>query len=153
MPEQLDEARKIVCKYIAYKYQQKNGSLKYIKLPLVHVRLESAENAFESVALVDSGATQTLIPLELAEILKLQYEKSKVEVIGAGGAFQSLIAKLKAFKVLKNKTPFATFRDIHVLVPESKGILPYAILGRDHIFRKFDITFHERREKITFTIV
>jgi hypothetical protein len=152
LPEEAGETRNVICKYLSYKYQLKDGSFRFIKLPLVHVRLTSTESVFESVALVDSGATQTLIPLELAEILELQYE-NKVETIGAGGAFQSLIAKLKVFEILKNETPFSIFRDVTVLVPESKDVLPYAILGRDHIFRRFDITFHERREKITFTKV
>ncbi len=152
MPEEAGETRNVICKYLSYKYQLKDGSFRFIKLPLVHVRLTSTESVFESVALVDSGATQTLIPLELAEILELQYE-NKVETIGAGGAFQSLIAKLKVFEILKNETPFSIFRDVTVLVPESKDVLPYAILRRDHIFRRFDITFHERREKITFTKV
>ena len=80
-------------------------------------------------------------------------KKKKVETVGAGGIFQSLIAKLKVFEILKNETPFSIFGDITVLVPESKDVLPYVILGRDHIFRRFDITSHERREKIAFTKV
>ena len=106
---------------------------------------------FETDALVDSGATSTLIPKEMADLLpSLEYEEPGVEVTGAGSRFSARQAKLKRITLIKNVTPFANFVEVKVLIPDSEGILPYVILGRDFVFRRFDITFYERRRKITF---
>jgi len=107
--------------------------------------------SLETVGLVDTGATQSLIPREIAEVLMLEYEEGEGEVWGAGGVFTAQLAKLKKLVLLKNVTPFASFLEVKVLVPEREGILPYAILGRDYTFKRFDITFHEKRQKMTFT--
>jgi len=100
--------------------------------------------------LVDSGATKTLIPKEISEILpSLKYIEGSTEVTGAGGVFFAKKTTLKKLVLIKNVTPFATFNQPEVLVPEHEGILPYVILGRDHMFRRFDIIFHEKRRKVT----
>lgn len=142
--------RTITCKYLAYTYRGRNGSPRVIRLPLVHLYLESSEVATETVGLVDTGATRTLIPLELAEILSLRYEEGEAETVGAGGTFLCRIAKLRKLMLLKNVTPFATFTDVEILVPAREGILPHVILGREYVFHKFDITFQEKRRKMTF---
>jgi len=121
-------------------------------LPLVHIRIESPEESIETDALVDSGATKTLIPKEIAELLpSLKYEERSIEVTGAGGLFSAKITKLKKLTLIKNVTPFANFVQVEVLVPDYEGILPYVVLGRDHVFRRFNIAFHEKRRKLIFT--
>lgn len=118
---------------------------------MVHIRLESLVEKFETNALVDSGATSTLIPKEMAELLpSLRYEEQNTEVGGAGGTFYSKQTTLKRITLIKNITPFANFVQVKVLVPDCEGVLPYVILGRDLVFHRFDVTFHERRQKITF---
>jgi len=102
---------------------------------------------------VDTGATETLIPREIASLLALEYEKGEAEVTGAGGTFPAQVARLKRLVLLKNVTPFAEFPQIRVIVPKPEGILPYVVLGRDYVFKRFDITFHENRQKLTFTTV
>ncbi len=143
--------RNVVCKYLAYGYTRKDGSTHVIRLPLVHIYLKSSEADYETIGLVDTGATKTLIPREFAEELSLKYKKQLAETVGAGGTFNCQMATLEKLVLLKNVTPFCTYMNIDVLVPEREGILPYAILGRDYIFHRFDVTFHERREKMTFT--
>jgi predicted aspartyl protease len=44
---------------------------------MVHVRLRSRTGELDTAGLVDSGATQTLIPKELANILALGYDKGE----------------------------------------------------------------------------
>lgn len=128
------------------------GSVRTLLLPLVHVRIESPREHIETDALVDSGATRTLIPKEIAEILpSLKYKEQRAEVTGAGGVFLARVTRLKKLALIKNVTPFANFVETEVLVPDHEGILPYVILGRDYVFRRFDITFHENRRKLTFT--
>ena len=67
----------------------------------------------------------------------LKYEDVSIDVIGAGGIFKAKVTKLNRLSILKNVTPFATFRNIKVLVPEIEEALPYVILGRDYIFKRF----------------
>ena len=150
MSDSIAGKKAFVCKYLSYSYRAKDGSVAAIRLPLVHIRIKSSETELETIGLVDTGATKTLIPKELAEILLLKCER-EAEVTGAGGIFISREAKLKRLLLMKNVTPFATFVETKVLVPDSKDALPYVILGRDHVFKRFDITFHENRQKMTFT--
>lgn len=118
---------------------------------MVHVRIEAPEEDIETDALVDSGATRTLIPREISEILpSLEYQGRIGEVTGAGGIFTTKVTRLKRLVLIKDVTPFATFEQVEVLVPEHEGILPYVVLGRDYVFRRFDVVFHERRKKISF---
>jgi hypothetical protein len=95
---------------------------------------------------------KTIIPKEIAELLpSLKSRECHAEVTGAGGLFFARVMRLKKLALIKNVTPFTTFVQIEVLVPDHEGILPYVILGRDYAFRRFDITFHEKRRKLTFT--
>jgi len=130
----------------------RSGVYRTLLLPLIHICIESLEESIETDALVDSGATKTIIPKEITELLpSLKYEEQAAEVTGAGGIFGARVTRLKKLALIKNVTPFANFVQIEVLVPDHEGILPYVILGRDNVFRRFDVTFHERRRKLTFT--
>jgi hypothetical protein len=112
---------------------------------------------YETIALVDSGASKTIVPLDFAEILSLDYlnmrdgSLMKSETVGAGATFYCNTGILQKLVVKKQTTPFCTLTNVQVLVPENKGVLDYVILGRDYVFNRFDITFHENRQKITFT--
>ena len=152
-----DEDRTVVCKYLIYSYRTKDGRVHTLRLPLVNLYLKSTTADYETIALVDSGATKTIIPLDLGEILSLQYEKAKdgsllkSETVGAGATFFCNTAILQRLVIKKHTTSFCMLTNVQVLVPENRGVLDYVILGRDHVFNRFDITFHERRQKITFT--
>lgn len=151
------QVRKTVCKYLVYSYKTSDGSLRTIRLPLVQVYLKSPVANTNTIGLVDSGATKTILPQEYGEILSLQYEKDasgrllRSETIGAGGTFFCLVATLQKLALKRDVVPFCTLTNVPVLVAEPEGALPYVILGRDYVFSRFDITFHERRQKMTFT--
>jgi hypothetical protein len=151
------EDRKIVCKYLTYRYKNAEGIFRTIRLPLVNIYLKSPTADTETIALLDTGATKTLLPLEYAQILSLQYltdDKGnllKIETVGAGGTFYCLLALLQKLCVKKKTKSFCTLTNIRVLVPAKEGVIPYVILGRDYVFNRFDITFHENRQKVTFT--
>ena len=144
-----NNADTITCKYLAYRFSQK-----FIRLPLIHVYLK-AELEVQTDALVDSGSTTTFIPYEIAESIDLLPEDRRdlpeSGARAAAGEFKTYIVNLPVLQVIKGAHAFDTFRNISVQVPQSERVpLPYAILGRDHIFRHFDITFHENRKKVTF---
>jgi len=132
----------ITYRYLSYKLP--NGST--IHLPLVPVRLSRNGESFSTIALVDSGSTTTFIPFEIAEIFSLPIEQQE-EAIGAGGTFQNTIRKVD-IAILKGNTVIAHFKDFPVYVPLDEGRIPYVVLGRDSIFRKFDVTFRENKQRI-----
>jgi predicted aspartyl protease len=105
------------------------------------------------MALVDSGATTTFIPTEFAEMLELsnvEDEKNEVDAHGAGGHFKTWLTHLDMVEFIKGASVVAEFRNMRVLVPTDPDAIPYVVLGRDHIFRSFDITFRERTQRTVF---
>jgi len=129
------------CKYLSY--QLPNGG--HIRLPMLHVRLAHVDQSLSTIGLIDSGSTTTFVPLELAEILSLPIEK-EASAVGAGGSFSNTIRKVD-ITLLKGRTSFAKFGKFPVYVPTDEGRVPYVVLGRDSIFRKFDVTFRERQQR------
>ena len=117
------------------------------RLPLLHVRLRTATASFTTLGLVDSGATNTFIPTELAEILGLKVDPTKATPsIGAGGGFDTVSFNL-TIDVLKAGNTITTFSDMPAFVPVNPLAIPYVVLGRDSVFMKFDITFRERIQR------
>lgn len=139
----------ITCKYLPYYFAKQ-----FRFYPMVNVTLESKE-ILGTRALVDSGATTSFIPYDVADAIgMIPKDKTKLrtaDTISASGKFKSYIINLKRMQVYKSSTVFETFQDIPMYVPnEVSEPLPYAILGRDHIFSRFDITIYENRRKMTF---
>jgi predicted aspartyl protease len=116
--------------------------------------LESRTSAVATDGLVDTGATTTFIPREIADTIALIPQGSEGErrqqASGAGGRFPTIPVKLKRLTLVKNASRFCEFVEVSALVPEEVGRLPYVILGRDYVFKKFDITFQENRHKFIF---
>lgn len=114
-------------------------------MPMLHVRLSHGDLSLGTIGLVDSGSTTTFVPLELAEILSLPIERES-SAVGAGGSFNNTIRRVDV-SLLKGSTVFAKFPDFPAYVPTDVGRVPYVVLGRDSIFRKFDITFRENQKR------
>ncbi len=143
--------------YLRYEYNSKDGGKNHLVLPLIRVSLKSDTDELSTIALVDSGSTDTLIPLELATLLSIEYTKGsngstlKVETTGAGGVFDCYRARIKHIGCVKEKHAFANLFGREILIPSRPDAIPYVILGRDTIFKKFDVTFSEKRHKLIFT--
>lgn len=117
---------------------------------MLHIRLIHGQKALKSVALIDSGATTNFIPRELAEILELDLSKIPKDAVGAGGAFSNIESRIEKLVLVKGiSSVYEEFTDLFTYVPVKMGTLPYMILGRDTLFHRFDIKFHERQEKVT----
>ena len=104
---------------------------------------------FTTTALLDSGATDTFIPYEMAEILDLIPENPRgIDVETAGGSVGFFGAKLKKLSILMGGKIFYEFPNIKILVPSDPSRdLPYVILGRNSVFKRFYITFKENIKK------
>lgn len=136
----------VVCRYLVYLLPNSNIRL---RLPLLHIRLESDTDSLTTTGLVDSGSTCTFIPTEISEILELPHIKDD-QAVGAGGRFPTRVKQLKTMALLTGSRIFGKFRDIQVHVPTAPEAIPYPVLGRDTIFRLFQITFREEEEKVIF---
>lgn len=135
----------ITCRYLCYRLPND----KVILLPLIQIELVSETDSVNTTALLDSGATSSFIQYEIAEILGLVPQTPRlIDVETAGGASQFFPAKLKRLSVLAGGRIFSDFLKVLVLVPINRERdLPYSILGRDFFFRRFYITFQERKQK------
>ena len=93
---------------------------------------------------MDSGSTSSFLPREIAvDILDLPVTHRDSPVDGAGGTFMCDIVKAKSLEIMKGLHPIHEYRDRLLYVPRPPVELPYGILGRDTIFRDFEITFRE----------
>lgn len=137
----------IVCKYQSFvdPLLKKN-----FRLPLVHVRLKFGTKALKTDALVDSGATGTFMPIDYAEMLGLVLKDTASEARGAGGLFKTAQSKVDLVEILKGSTVFCRLENVDVHVTVASGAIPHVVLGRDTIFRKFDITYREHKEQMVF---
>jgi len=135
------------CKYLSFydPILERN-----FRLPLVHIRLKHKENSIRTDALVDSGATATFIPTELAEVLEIELPEKTSSAVGAGGTFSTYTCKIDKIEILKGTNIFCSISDMPISVPKDEGTLPHSVLGRDSVFWKNDITFRERIERTVF---
>ena len=116
---------------ISYPYQEWEGS----SLPLVPVSFKNAGTFF---AIVDSGANISLFQADIAELLGLSVTRGqRVPLSGIGGRIAGYLHRIPltvAGCTFPCKICFS--RELRV---------PLNILGRTDFFRKFRITFDERR--------
>lgn len=150
----------VVCRYLAFN----DPHLRRIfRLPMVHVRVRQGKVSFRTNALVDSGATATFLPIELANTLgfglkpegieQTDQEKKdnpKHDAVGASGVFKTYHVRLDSIEVLKGLGSFCELSNLNIIVPASEGSIPHAVLGRDGIFRRHHITFKELEEHVVF---
>lgn len=128
------------CRYLDYRLP--SGHV--IFLPLVHVEVTSESETLTTIGLLDSGATMTFIPYEIADILEiLPKEPIPIDVETAGGSCEFSIVTLKKLTLLSGGKGYSDFINKRVLIPKRERDLPYVILGRDYVFKRFHITFKE----------
>jgi hypothetical protein len=117
-----------------------------IAFPLVHVRLRGRRGSLRTVALADSGATATFVPVELAREVGLPLSRG-LPAGGGGGKFPTFEGRL-SIEVLHGGKVIHRFTRLPVSVPRGGGGIPYVVLGRDSLFRAFRLTFDEHRQRL-----
>ena len=113
---------------------------------MLHVRLSYNDASLRTIGLVDSGSTTTFVPIELADMLSVPVEK-QAQAMGAGGKFQNTIRKV-TISILKGTNTIVKFPSFPAYVPTEVDRIPYVVLGRDSIFRKFDVVFREKQRRV-----
>ncbi|MBI2449452.1 hypothetical protein HYV49_04100 [Candidatus Pacearchaeota archaeon] len=103
------------------------------------------EEKLNVFGILDSGSDITIIPKELAEVIKIEYGGEN-EVSGISGvAVKSKEGKIKIH--FGKGREFYDF-DIPILVPEKEGL--NLIIGRLGFFSQFKIIFSETERRIEF---
>lgn len=139
--------RAITCSYLNFYDPRLKRNF---RLPLVHIRIKHAGIAYRTDALVDSGATGTFFPIEHINLLGISLPKETSSALGAGGMFSTYVAKIDMIQILKGTNSFCEFKNKPVSVPTGEGMIPHVVLGRDSIFRCYDITFRERQKRTIY---
>jgi predicted aspartyl protease len=130
---------------------RKEKKLKDIPLyPLLNVKLYPKNGkpiCFEG--LLDSGADGVFIPKQIAEAMGLQ----KIERISTSGIFKSARCfKTKVGFILGvTKSNSIDFGMIEAVFPEDETDIPL-LIGRNPIFKFFEVTFSEYKEKPRVTL-
>lgn len=112
------------------------------------MRLIGRDSHLRTIALVDSGATSTFVPPELAEAVGMETVRQGESAEGAGGKFLNDIAVFR-FDLLHGSERVYQL-ECESFVPKDPDRIPYVVLGRDSIFKVYDITFRENQEIVAF---
>lgn len=116
-----------------------------LPFPLLYVRVRGRRGRLRTVALVDSGATASFIPIEIAEEIGLHLTPG-AKAGGGGGDFNTYEGAV-TLELLHRRRVVHTFRRMAVSVPREAGRIPCVVLGRDSLFRAFTIIFEEHRSR------
>jgi len=103
-------------------------------------------------AYVDSGASTTYVPRMVAERAGLldRGPGRRADAVGVYGKVSVDEHRIKSIAVIRNGKIFDRFYGPRMLVPSEYDAGPdFVIMGRDLLFSRYDITFSERRRKIT----
>jgi hypothetical protein len=114
-----------------------------VKTPSIPILL-SGEEKFETVALLDSGADISAMPLAVAEILRLDLSNKKTPAFGIGGKVDSVESKVNV-TVEKGHEKYSFTIPIKVILGDYDFPI---LLGRAGFFDKFVISFNQAQEKV-----
>lgn len=102
-------------------------------------------------AYVDSGASTTYVPRMMAERAGLDSGSgTRVDAVGVSGTVNVNEHSIRSIAIIRSGKIFDRFDGPRILVPSDYDAGPdFVIMGRDLLFSRYDITFSERRKKLT----
>ena len=124
-----------------------HGNPVYIRKPIIEVifrkhaeRKDSDDNREVRInALIDSGADWSFIPLEIAETLRLDIDRSDARILTVAGVTSVYQTKVHVEIPIKGKRPVDVGMINAYVMPHESGehVPEYVILGRKDFFEKF----------------
>ena len=114
-----------------------------VKTPSIPVTLKGKEQ-FDTIALVDSGADISAIPLSIAELLGLDLTAKKSVAYGIGGKVDSIQTKMNV-TIEKGHEHYPFMIPVKVILGDYDFPV---LLGRLGFFNKFVISFDQSKEKV-----
>ena len=119
--------------------------------PALRVRM-THKTSGEFLALVDTGATYPVLPRSIADEIGIGDEGVSALIRQASGNSNVLETTVDSIEILRDGgRVFDVLRGQRVLVMESD--IPFCILGRESVFKRFDVTFSEKRKEMILTRV
>lgn len=132
---------------IIFRYEhipRPDGTLRKAPYIPIHVKGSSGK-MIRIVALLDSGADNTVIPKDLAEILGLKGKGDELDTGGIGGKVK--VKKTRLRFMIRSQRESYSF-NVPALIMQDKNVDVPLILGRHGFFEEFHITFKQNEEKI-----
>lgn len=118
-------------------------SRRYIKYPLLRVRLAFGERSTDIVGLVDTGATDCIFDCDVADDLGISLKENLETRTYTGIAGQSVVGYIK--KIAFRVEGFSEWIEIDAAFLESK--LPYQLLGQSGLFDNYEVILRRYRGK------
>jgi clan AA aspartic protease (TIGR02281 family) len=103
-------------------------------IPIVEVTFNGRDRI---AMLMDTGASNTMLPSAIADRLNLSYLGTEVPIHTAGGTTNFRVAKLRAIAIGK-------IERTNIPIAVGNNSLPYGLLGHD-VYDGYDITFRSDR--------
>lgn len=135
---------------ISFKFKDVNvREFGIIKRPIVPITISAEGKSLDVEALVDSGSDGCIIPKDLAEAIGIK-TVGKIDEIGIGGEkMKAVIGQITV--TIDDGKEHVTLPNIPVYVAVEGGPeLEEVIIGREPIFRDFNITFKQNSDRIVF---
>lgn len=131
---------------LSFKYKsivRPDGNI--IKTPSIPIIISGdSQLRIEVIALLDSGADVSIIPLDVAELLQINLNDEKSKSRGIGGEVEVINTKMSV-NIKKGHEDYSFTIPVQVIKGDSS--IPI-ILGREGFFDKFHITFDQANERI-----
>lgn len=137
----------------------KDGNLVHVKKPVIEIILRRFSESRDGEknreirinALVDSGADWSFLPLEIANVLRLEIDKAEDRILTIAGETKAYTSKVHVEIPRSGKIPISVgFVNVYVMPHEVGDKVPhFVILGRKDFFEKFEVTFNETGQFIT----
>ena len=132
---------------LIYRFKKEKVGKSYVSRPKIPIRLSWKDENLNAIALIDSGADITIVPPEIAEMLKLEFsEEDRIE------AYRESVKARRSFVNItfigKSLRQYVTLSKVPILVPISAKSEYEVILGCNGIFDNFVITFNKSQNKI-----
>jgi len=115
-----------------------------VRTPSIPILLNGKEK-FETIALLDSGADISAIPLSIAEILGLDLSGKKIHAYGIGGKVDSIETSMN-ITIEKGHEHYNFQIPVKVILGDYDFPI---LLGRAGFFDKFVISFDQSQEKVS----
>jgi hypothetical protein len=128
-----------------YRYLRDNSSATrgFVQMPMLQVRLAHNDKHTDIVALVDSGAADSLFDMHVAEDLGLHLKNSAEQREYFGVAGQSVVGYIH--KVRLQVQGFSEWIDTEAAFLDASQ--PYQLLGQAGFFDSYEVTFRRYRGK------
>ena len=125
-------------KTVTFPYQKLTSLM---LMPMLPIRLERLERGFDTVALVDSGASISVLPHSIGLALGCNWDEAK-KGVSLGGSYSSDDTRVIALNVF---VPEFQKKAISFLwLPNDNARL---LLGQAHFFQYFDVCFSGNKQE------